>query len=261
MRSGKYMTAEDSISIIGIDCATQPAKTGLVYARYENKRINLVSYLNAGSIEDYSVLPDHRWYPLVKKCQDWIGDEEHVLFCMDSPLGWPNAMREMLPEHNAGEFVGIEAKNLFNRTTELFIDETVHKRPLEIGANLIARTAVAALDLLTSLRMMLRRDLPLLWEQGPLKGSGVIEVYPTATIIGRIGTGTKLNFKTKADILLPILEMDFGLESIDLLANADNHMLDAALCVLAGVDFIEKRCHEPPDLTAVEKEGWIWFSS
>ncbi|MEN8208669.1 MAG: hypothetical protein ABFR50_05385 [Candidatus Fermentibacteria bacterium] len=255
------MTAEDSISIIGIDCATQPAKTGLVFAKYENRHINLVSYLNAGSIEDYSVLPDHRWYPLVKKCQDWIGDSEHILFCMDSPLGWPNAMRELLPAHCAGEFIGVEAKNLFNRTTELFIDETIQKRPLEIGANLIARTAVAALDLLASLRMMLRKDLPLLWEQGPLTGSGVIEVYPTATIIGRIGSGTKLNFKTKADILLPILEMDFGPDSIDLLANADNHMLDAALCVLAGVDFIEKRCHEPPDPDAVRQEGWIWFSS
>ncbi len=254
------MTA-DSISIIGINCATQPAKTGLVHARYENKSINLVSYLNAGSIDDYSVLPDHRWYPLVKKCQGWIGDQERVLFCMDSPLGWPNTMREMLQKHEAGEFIGLEAKNLFNRTTDLFIDETIQKRPLEIGANLIARTAVAALELLTSLRMMLRKDLPLLWEQGPLKDSGVIEVYPTATLIGRVGAGTKLTFKTRTDILLPILEMDFGLESIDLLATSDSHLLNAALCVLAGVDFIEKRCHEPQDLSSAKKEGWIWFSS
>ena len=167
----------------------------------------------------------------------------------------------MLSRHSAGELLGVEAKDLFNRKTDLFIDETIQKRPLEIGANLIARTAAAALELLATLRVMLRMELPLLWEQGPVKRSGVIEVYPVATIIGRIGAGTKLNFRTKSDILLPILEMDFGLESIDLLAGSDDHMLDAAMCVLAGADFIERRCHEPPDGVEVGKEGWIWFSS
>ncbi|MBN2586165.1 MAG: DUF429 domain-containing protein [Candidatus Fermentibacteraceae bacterium] len=255
------MSEEQSFSIIGIDCATQPARTGLVCARYHNRKIDLVSNINAGDIDEYSPLPDYRWYPLAKQCQNWIRDDERVLFCMDSPLGWPNTMREVLPRHNAGELLGVEARDLFNRATDLFVDETIQKRPLEIGANLIARTAAAALELLTTLRVLLRMDLPLLWQQGPPEKSGVIEVYPVATIIGRIGTGTKLNFKTKSDILLPILEMDFGLESIDLLAKSDDHMLDAAMCVLAGADFIEKRCHQPLDLEAVRREGWIWFSS
>lgn len=255
------MSEEQSISIIGIDCSTQPARTGLVFARYHKRKIELVSNINAGDIDDYSPLPDHRWYPLVKQCQDWIGEDDRVLFCMDSPLGWPDAMRQVLSGHSAGELLGIEAKDLFNRTTDLFIDETIQKRPLEIGANLIARTAVAALELLTTLRVMLRMELPLLWQQGPIEKSGVIEVYPVATIVGRVGAGTKLNFKTKSDILLPILEMDFGLESIDLLAGSDDHLLDAAMCVLAGADFIEKRCHQPPDEEKIRREGWIWFSS
>ena len=99
------MAESDCISIIGIDCATQPAKTGLVFARYSNRKIDLISNINAGDISDYSPLPDHRWYPLVKKCQSWIGDEDKVLFCMDSPLGWPNIMRETLAGHSAGEFI------------------------------------------------------------------------------------------------------------------------------------------------------------
>ena len=255
------MSEEQSISIIGIDCSTQPARTGLVFARCHRRKIELVSNINAGDIDDYSPLPDHRWYPLVKQCQDWIGEDDRVLFCMDSPLGWPDAMRHVLSGHSAGELLGIEAKDLFNRTTDLFVDETIQKRPLEIGANLIARTAVAALELLATLRVMLRMELPLLWQQGPMEKSGVIEVYPVATIVGRVGAGTKLNFKTKSDILLPILEMDFGLESIDLLAGSDDHLLDAAMCVLAGADFIEKRCHQPPDVEKVRREGWIWFSS
>jgi len=261
MKSGKNMTTEDSISIIGIDCATQPAKTGLVYARYQNKRIDLVSCLNAGTIENYSALPDYRWYPLVKQCQDWIGTDEHVLFCMDAPLGWPNRMREILPKHRAGEFLGVMAKDLFNRDTDKFIEKTIQKRPFEVGASLIARTAQAALELLSTLRVVLCRDIPLLWNQGPIESSGVIEVYPPATIIGRIGESTKLNFKTKSDILLPILATDFGVESIDVIEKSDDHMLDAALCVLAGADFLEKRCHEPSDLSVAEQEGWIWFSS
>lgn len=255
------MDYEQKYSIIGIDCSTQPARTGLVFARYHNRRIDLVHHINAGDIDDYSPLPDHRWYPLAKRCQDWIGEDEIVLFCMDSPLGWPDTMREVLPGHMAGELLGAESKDLFNRTTDLFIDETIQKRPLEVGANPIARTAAAALELLTTLRVMLRMELPLLWEQGPLERSGVIEVYPVATIIGRVGAGTKLNFKTKSDILLPILEMDFGLESLDLLAGSDDHMLDAAMCVLAGADFIEKRCHSPKDPDRAKREGWIWFSS
>ena len=63
----------------------------------------------------------------MKQCQDWIGTDEHVLFCMSAPLGWPNRMRKILPKHTAGEFLGIMAKDLFNRDTDKFIEKRCHE--------------------------------------------------------------------------------------------------------------------------------------
>lgn len=34
---------------------------------------------------------------------------------------------------------------------------------------------------------------------------------------------------------------------------------DAALCVLAGLDFLEGKAWPPTDQADVLKEGWIWF--
>jgi len=35
--------------------------------------------------------------------------------------------------------------------------------------------------------------------------------------------------------------------------------LDAAICVLAGADFLRGEAAEPPDIETARKEGWIWF--
>jgi hypothetical protein len=35
----------------------------------------------------------------------------------------------------------------------------------------------------------------------------------------------------------------------------------AALCGLAGADFVEQRVIEPDDLERAQREGWIWVSS
>ena len=36
--------------------------------------------------------------------------------------------------------------------------------------------------------------------------------------------------------------------------------IDAAICVLAGADFLAGRCLEPTDFTIAKKEGWIWVT-
>ena len=41
-------------------------------------------------------------------------------------------------------------------------------------------------------------------------------------------------------------------------SNAD--ALDAAVCVLAGVDFLRWRAIPPPDLALAKQEGWIWIA-
>jgi hypothetical protein len=41
-------------------------------------------------------------------------------------------------------------------------------------------------------------------------------------------------------------------------AIAIDHVFDAAICVLAGFDFIGGCCPKPPDAQLAAKEGWIW---
>ena len=43
-----------------------------------------------------------------------------------------------------------------------------------------------------------------------------------------------------------------------LTSNAD--ALDAAVCVLAGRDFIRGHALSPPDLDEAKREGWIWVA-
>jgi hypothetical protein len=45
---------------------------------------------------------------------------------------------------------------------------------------------------------------------------------------------------------------------VDLTQSAD--LLDAAVCVLAGSDFMQGRAMSPEDRPLAEREGWIWTS-
>jgi hypothetical protein len=49
----------------------------------------------------------------------------------------------------------------------------------EVGANLIARTAHAALKLLDDLIQVTELAIPLAWEQGRVRETCAIEVYPS----------------------------------------------------------------------------------
>jgi hypothetical protein len=42
------------------------------------------------------------------------------------------------------------------------------------------------------------------------------------------------------------------------LIEKNNDVLDAAVCVFAGVDFLRGEVYEPTDLALSRKEGWIW---
>jgi len=45
----------------------------------------------------------------------------------------------------------------------------------------------------------------------------------------------------------------------DLATSAD--LIDAAVCVLAGDDFIAGRAMNPEDHSLAEREGWIWTAA
>ena len=54
-------------------------------------------------------------------------------------------------------------------------------------------------------------------------------------------------------------QIDLMADSSALIENAD--ALDAAVCVLAGSDFLSAAAHPPAEIARAQKEGWIWVRS
>jgi hypothetical protein len=72
---------------------------------------------------------------------------------------------------------------MFRRTTDLFIQARLGKRPLDVGVDRIARTAYAALRILGTLRVELGMPIPLAWAPADVSRVAAIEVYPAATLL------------------------------------------------------------------------------
>lgn len=179
----------------------------------------------------------------------WLPGSGPVLLAMDAPLGWPLALGAALLPHKAGESIPVGADDLFHRHTDTVIQQRLSKRPLEVGANLIARTAHAALGLLGRLRRLTGLEIPLAWDPMRLDRISAIEVYPAATRIGRAAPGGPGSLEgLEQDLLLP--------ESRALEASPDAR--DAVVCALAGADFLRGLCLPPDDMALAQKEGWIW---
>jgi hypothetical protein len=125
----------------------------------------------------------------------------------------------------------------------------LRKRPLDVGANLIARTAHEALRLLDEIRRRTGRDIPLAWDPFVFEGTAAIEVYPAATLRARgLSNGPDCLDLVKSELRLP---------SSPLLATSD-HVRDAVVCTIAGSDFLSGVCVPPDDRGRAMKEGWIW---
>ena len=71
---------------------------------------------------------------------------------------------------------------MFSRLTDRFIQRRTGKKPLDVGANLIAKTAHWALELLERIRDATGEEIPLLWDQGQVCGVAAIEVYPALAL-------------------------------------------------------------------------------
>ena len=158
--------------VIGVDCATQANKTGMVLASWSGAALRF---------EDAAI--GSKRNPCLKVLSWWIGRDPDVLLALDAPLGWPEPLGSALATHSAGKVIREDADDLFSRTTDRRIRERLGKRPFEVGANLIARTAHAALKMLEALRRATGHSIPLVWEGKDFSGVGAIEVYPAATRI------------------------------------------------------------------------------
>ena len=139
---------------------------------------------------------------------------------------------------------------MFRRTTDDHIYSRHGKRSLDVGANLIARTAHSALGLLETLRELTETSIPLAWSPDTLYETSAIEVYPAAT-------RSAYGIAPKGDCE-PVLKkiMDFA-EGVSL-PDQSEHVWGAILCVAAGLDFLSGIAEGPMDIKSAKQEGWIW---
>jgi predicted RNase H-like nuclease len=239
-----------AVTIIGIDCATQAKNIGLARGTFEN-----------GKAQIDEVIIGARNISIVDTIADWISNSQNVLISMDAPLGWPTALGVELHKHQAGNPIKVESNYLFRRSTDRFIRTTIGKQSLDVGADRIARTAHAALTLLDEIRLKTGRDIPLAWEPGLQTGIFTIEVYPAATLIAHDLNVPGYKRKDGQDArreLVGKLGNRIKLPKETSLMEKNDDALDAAICVLAGADFLRGDVYKPTDLELAKKEGWIW---
>lgn len=248
-----------SLTIIGVDCAVDENNTGLSLGELLNDTLVIRDVTIASKDNPPSAIITR-----------WLLDNSPALLAFDAPLGWPVAMGSELTRHKAGQPIGCNANNLFSRETDRFIHKEFKKKPLDVGADRIARTAHKALIILDELRKNTRKDIPLIWEPEALTEMGVIEVYPVATLMSlKIEfSGYKNNnisLSERRAIRRRILEsmhnnspkLDMSDSLIEKLLSNDNQF-DSAICTLAGAHFARSECISPTNLETSAKEGWIW---
>lgn len=238
--------------VIGVDCATEEEHIGLAYGvldvegQLELKRATLGT---AGESAAATVA-------------SWIDAASEYVVALDVPLGWPSPLAAALAQHRAGEPIAEVPERLFRRDTDRFVHRQLGKLPLAVGADRIARTARAALDLLRQIREASQKALPLSWTPGQV--SGAIEVHPAATLLSRgiSAGGYKLDTASGRKARIAILdrlrpELRTAVNSNLLVENDD--LLDAVICTVAAADFARGQALAPEDRTRAEREGWIWF--
>lgn len=242
----------NSCHIIGIDCATEPKKRGVALARCED---------NKWVIESAGVgLEDEDVRTMLDKCKQVGG---RVLLALDAPLGWPKTLGCHLVDHRAGKRLSqLDSHALFRRETDRFIKKTYGIQSLDVGADRIARTAHSALNLLHTIG---EGSIPLATDEN-FQGISAIEVYPAATLfVHGLKSQTYKNSESE-EVRKKILQglegrgVSISKEDVRSKAIKNADVLDAIVCVLAGIDFLKGKAHSPKpeqaDLAA--NEGWIW---
>jgi hypothetical protein len=228
-------------ALIGFDCAVKPENVGLILAEYVS---GFAVVKECWGYEKGGLLPEGQ---ILK----WMSAYQEGIIAMDAPLGWPVDLGAQLDSHKAGKFIPTLSDTLFMRLTDRDMQSRFNKRPLSVGADKIARTALSAVQMLNQLRRKSNNSLPLAWCPSA-KGWNVIEVYPAVTKLahGVLKNGVGL-------IGLPInVECPQHIWKDGLIG----HALDALFCIVAGADFLNDDA-KPPEhwqMMQVYKEGWIW---
>jgi len=237
------------ITIIGVDYSTVNRKTGLALGTWGNGKV---------TIGDLTIASERE--PAPKIIARWLNQHELALLALDAPLGWPEVMGRELSSHSAGRPIQAKADVFFSRLTDRVVRDCIAKKPLEVGANLIARTAHSALRLLEDLRNDMRTEIPLAWDPSEIKKTSAIEVYPAATLIARNIKKSYSSENAGEERLRMVRQLGLSIEqqASRKLIEESPHAFDAVVCVMAASDFLQESCIPVDDMAKAKKEGWIW---
>jgi predicted RNase H-like nuclease len=239
-------------TVVGVDCATQEQRTGLAYGVVDDE----------GELELKRVTLGTAGESAAATIAGWIAGSAQYVVALDAPLGWPAPLGDALFSHRAGETMDTEPERLFRRETDRYVYSEIGKLPPEVGADRIARTARAALDLLRDVRSAGPNALPLAWEPG--KSSGAIEVHPAATLLSRgisprSYKGDSSAGRSARAAIFERLRPELRTAISTQLLTEDDDLLDALVCAVAAADFARGDALPPSDRARAEREGWIWF--
>lgn len=249
-----------TIAIIGIDCATKDSKIGLCLAEAGPDRVRILRVASGKGIT-----------PTDQQVVEWIKGKESAILALDAPLGWPAPLASFLPQHQAGSSIqpqpDFQPDFLFRRETDRFVEKELDKCPLEIGANLIARTAYAALGFLSTISEGIDSEIPLAWDPNDLPRFSAIEVYPAATLKAHSvelksykgNKREKIKHEKAMTSMLEKLQEDIEIRTDQSVIVSDDNLFDAVVCALAAYDFVTGKAIPPVDFKLARKEGWIWF--
>lgn len=243
------------IHIVGIDVATERKKTGLALAEYSAGVLTLKEACTGQDVDS-----------VAGGIARWINDRTRVLLAIDAPLGWPEPLGSSLFKHQAGEYISAEPNKIFSRLTDRKVKALTTKKPLDVGADRIARTAHAALKIVEELRSTKQdRKIEMCWNQEkPDADISMIEVYPAATLLMCGLPAEKYKNEDQSaerkkilDGLRRMIRIEDG-QATRMILNAD--ILDAVVCTVAGADFLNGYCVAPDEkeVNTAKKEGWIW---
>src|SRR6056297_2713153 len=246
------MNIENSaLQILGVDAAVDPRNTGYAIATSE-----------AGTWRIDGLSTGSRTTDLAEQITAQLDPDRPILVAIDAPLGWPSPFAKALEDHTAGEPLPLDPSTGFARQTDRLVREKTGLKPLDVGADRIARTAAAALTLIEALRKRTGQPLPLLSSPEDAETAGLIEVYPAATLKqhGLPHRGYKKPHATlERTAITDGISGKVNLGPCRQACIDSDHCLDAVLCVMTAIDFLNGDCASPENRSVMNREGWIWF--
>lgn len=246
---------EGSCVVVGVDHAAPANGRGFAKGRLAMEGDTLKLHIEEAQA-------GIREYESIRLIKEWVGDDD-ALISIDAPLGWPQPLGQGLSSHVAGEPLTENPDTLFKRETDVVVAKKIGQKGFEVGANLIARTAHSALEFLQQLRERLGKQIPLSWTPGHVSGVAAIEAYPAATLKGRGIVNSKYkNGKGFCQNRENIVGKIENIAKVCTVAKnniyVDHDALDAALCLVAALDFARGDVIKPENWDKAKKESWIW---